>query len=220
MAQNPPDWVSIFFGGIVALMFGTVTWIAKGMIDDKNVRITELEGQLNKKDDEIRNQLALFVEEIRNIETGKLGAAESLRLRKLLNLAEGLAGHIAGFDDCREAAKWLRTCQKDWVRRASEKAIDEYRDQIPRGKSKDFQGELDQYLNWVAASLDEGGRMNIPLSEYVVPSSIDIEYPYIAALSYIKDSESHGDLSSEAEGYLKLVLERLIEKIRKPTVSN
>ncbi len=220
MSQNSPQWIPLLIGG--SGLLGLVTWVTKGIVDKKEAHIQTLKErilQLNEKisEEERKRQLQFdnFAKQLKSIDSGQLGSAEALQLREILNLAEGLAGLREGFSDCRQAAEWVHICRNDWVRRASKEATTNYRNLMPREKLPLFKEDLEQYVNWLSACLNKGGKTNVPLSEYVDAPAISYSHPYVAAITFLKDSNSYGNLSKEQAGYLKIAFDRLIEKLRK-----
>lgn len=221
MAQNSPGWVTVLIsvgglliggGGLFGAIYGGIKLVSKNI--EQHQRIQDLEKFLAEAKKKQERLIDEFAEQLGKIDSGQLGTEESFRLRQLMNLTEGLFSLSEGFSHCNRAANWLRIHKTDWTRQASEESINRYRKLIPRDKMKPFREDVGRYLEWAIACLDQGGKTNIALSDFVAIPSIASDYPYVAAISYLEEGNHYQDLEIEEKKYLKLTLNRLIEKIR------
>lgn len=220
MAQNSPNWTMLLLGG--GGLLSIVTFVTKGIIDQKQERIEhlnkrnqELDAQIKEEREKSQHLVTVLAEQLKNIDAGRLSPDDAVRFREIFNLLGGIENLQEGFNDCKCAAKWLQACKDRWIQKAYEQASRKYPALISKDKSRLFRGDLKRYLDWVYTCLHEHGHtFNLPLSNFVKSPAISSPHPYIYAVSCLIESNDWGELTSEQIAYLREVLIRLTENIR------
>ncbi|BAY57938.1 hypothetical protein NIES2135_48110 [Leptolyngbya boryana NIES-2135] len=220
MAQNSPNWFAIILGS--SGLVGLVTLVTKGIVDRKDVHIqylTQRNEDLKEEAKAEKEKAARLVidiaQRLNNVDTGRFSPEDAVRLKEIFSLLNNFESLSKGFADCKEAAEWLETCKENWVQQASKYTLRSYSNLIPRQKIGRFKEDLTEYLNWVHTCLKKyGGRtQNTPLP--VENPIVESPHPYIAAINYLIDERKWGELTPEQIAYLREVLKRLIDEIRK-----
>ncbi|MEO0868190.1 MAG: hypothetical protein AAFY17_07025 [Cyanobacteria bacterium J06642_11] len=223
MTQTVPNWTAIILGGgLLGAVTSAATLVTKGLVDQKEERIKHLirnnealKEQVSGERQKVKEVLDLFREQLHNIDTGNLNAADLLHLQEVFGLIEDFGELVEGFEDCKRAADWLESRKDVWVTASSKQAVSKYKRLLPRSRLKGFKDDLGNYLNWVHACLYiYGGRTaNIPISDNVKMPVLTSAHPYIAAINFLIDLEDWGELSPKPRAYLREVLVRLTEQL-------
>lgn len=120
------------------------------------------------------------------------------------NLEQIFEEHTERLETCKLAAKWLARSQQDFVKEASERALDSNPQEINQ-----LIQDIENYIDWICCSLPNGGPL--PMDKLGITTTFPVS-TYVDTFELIKD-KSCQELNEKIAEELKLYLDYLIEKL-------
>lgn len=223
MTQTVPSWTAILLGGgLLSAVTGISVFVTKGVVDKKDAHIkyldklnVDLKDQVSTENQKTKKVFEQFREYLQKTDTNSLDADDLLRFQEIFGVLEDFGEILGGFENCEQAAEWLRIRRDVWVNASTRKAASRYKRLLPRLKLSGFRKDIKGYLDWAYECLKfHGGRTaNVPVANFVKTPSVPYSHPYISAINYIIETEDWGELNDVPRAYIKEVLMRLTDQL-------
>ncbi len=236
MSQNLPAWLTVVspIVGAVGVAFTYERWIIDqrmqqktDIIDDLTRRIARQEAHHAKERDALLEKAEkafdALRETLKSINSEEVGAADIVRIKRVLSNCERWENQREAIENCRVAAKELETHYSRFLTKACANALKVYanssaefsklRSSAKSKKSKKFRHDLVNYIGWIYDCLYIGHPNNNPLSNYVKQPTFTSTLPYLIAIEEIKQAAQWKTLSVEQLSYLNDMFDELISRI-------
>jgi hypothetical protein len=223
MEQSTPALIaigSLVFGG--AGVLGGAFAALKYLTSERNEELNSLRRRLQDTERSLEllgkvksreNDLFLtLTESLCNLDRGQLSAQNVVEIQNILGQVEDARDVLERWDDCREAARWLKFRKGEWIKNNIRAVIHSYRKDIPISKRKMFKRDIFQCFDWAYESLMVG-HPDISIDDFLGNPVIQSPFPYMEAIRLIKGTKDCGNLSFSQSMYLDMILDELIEKI-------